>query len=137
MKKTILILFTFMPLILFAQVLTGRVVKIADGDTFKGLLSGASGVLNVFTDLVSKLQEMDMLIPAILGATSLFKNLNSSKSGNGTTISRGASKFKQQIADIKNMSISDNLLSLVILSFSQKIVVESNKSLCIIICPLA
>lgn len=40
MKKTILILFAFMPLILFAQVLTGRVVKIADGDTFTLLVNG-------------------------------------------------------------------------------------------------
>lgn len=30
----------FMPLILFAQVLTGRVVKIADGDTFTLLVNG-------------------------------------------------------------------------------------------------
>ena len=44
MKKTILILFTFMPLILFAQVLTGRVVKIADGDTFTLLLNGQEQV---------------------------------------------------------------------------------------------
>lgn len=40
MKKTILILFAFMPLILFSQVLTGRVVKIADGDTFTLLVNG-------------------------------------------------------------------------------------------------
>ena len=44
MKKTILILFTVMPLILFAQVLTGRVVKIADGDTFTQLLNGQEQV---------------------------------------------------------------------------------------------
>lgn len=44
MKKTILILFAFMPLILFAQVLTGRVVKIADGDTFTLLVNGSEQV---------------------------------------------------------------------------------------------
>lgn len=85
-------------------------LTIADGDTFKGLLSGTSGVLSSFTKIVSTLQEMNILLPAILGTSSFFKNMNSVKSGNGTTISRGVNSFRQQIADIKNMSVSDNLL---------------------------